>query len=500
MQLNQMFRKESLQRYCSPEELDRPFRTTSAWIWLPLTGLLVLGGLTVAWAYLGRIPQTVDGVGVLVNPGRVRPLQVSFGGQIVELCVREGQAVHPGDVIAVLNLPDQQQQLQQATTRLRELRRVDESQKALEKSRLEQEQKLRSAQEKVQQQTIRQIEQMVAQLEARSDAYHKVQREKLQQGRKETQELDEALKARLDSARKLAEKRLVSDEVVLQAESAWLDRSLQRANLDVRLIELDLKNVETQQQLLQQRTRVAELQIQLRQLDVRAVQVDQEIAQSQAARTNQLLEQETKIRELEGLIAQNGKVRSPAAGRILELPVHAGEVVMTGGRIGALELASTQSPGAAGGERSGTLTNLAYFPVRSGKRIEKGMLVRVTPTTVERERFGSIVGKVTRVAPFPVTEQALAAMVGNPEVVQGLTQKGGMIEVEVELEQADTVSGYRWTSAGPPIQLSAGTTTQVRITLEERRPITFLMPLLRSWFTATAPDEGASERGTTADR
>ncbi len=492
MQLNQMFRKESLQRYCVPEELDKPFRTTSAWVWLPLTGLLLLGGLTVAWAFLGRIPQTVDGVGVLVTPDHVRPLQVSFGGQIVKLCVERNQAVHPGDVLAILNLPEQQQQLQQAITRRKELQRINNSQMALEKARLEQEKRLRSAQEKVLQETIGKIEQVVAQLQARSNDYLKVQREKLQQGRKETQGLDEGLKARLESARRLAEKRLISEETVLQAESAWLDRSLQRANLDMRLTELDLKNVETQQQLLQQRTRIAELQLQLKQLEVRAIQVEQEIAQSQATRTNQLVEQETKVHELEGLIAQNGKVLSPEAGRILELSVHPGEVVSTGGRIGSLELVSAQSSGVAGGDRSGSLKNLAYFPVRSGKRIQKGMQVRVTPTTVERERYGSIVGTVTRVAPFPVTEQTLAARVGNPEVVQGLTQKGGMIEVEVELERGDTMSGYRWTSAGPPIQLSAGTTTQVRVTLEERRPITFLMPLLRSWFTATAPDEGAS--------
>src|SRR4051812_8490111 len=102
MLARQLFRRESLQRYCSPEELDRPLRITGTWVWLPLTGLIVLGSLTVAWAFLGRIPQTVDGVGVLVNPGRVRALQVSFGGQIVELPVRQGQAVLPGDVIAVL--------------------------------------------------------------------------------------------------------------------------------------------------------------------------------------------------------------------------------------------------------------------------------------------------------------------------------------------------------------------------------------------------------------
>jgi len=44
-----------------------------------------------------------------------------------------------------------------------------------------------------------------------------------------------------------------------------------------------------------------------------------------------------------------------------------------------------------------------------------------------------------------------------------------------------TFSGYKWSSSkGPELNISSGTTTTVRVTIEERAPITFILPILRS--------------------
>jgi HlyD family secretion protein len=116
------------------------------------------------------------------------------------------------------------------------------------------------------------------------------------------------------------------------------------------------------------------------------------------------------------------------------------------------------------------------------------MQALVTPSTVQRERFGSIVGTVTRVAAFPTTQEAAASAVGSPELVHALAQAGGVIEVEVEPQRADTPSGFRWTSAGAPVRFSAGTSASVRVTVEERAPVTYAVPLLRGLIEGT--DEG----------
>jgi HlyD family secretion protein len=129
------------------------------------------------------------------------------------------------------------------------------------------------------------------------------------------------------------------------------------------------------------------------------------------------------------------------------------------------------------------LTNLAFFSVRDGKRIYVGDQAHVTPTTVQREREGSIVGTVRRVSPFPITQESVINTVGNEEIAKALLQQGGAIEVEVELERdPNSYSGFRWTSKDPEKKFSAGTTTTVRITIEQRTPITYLLPILRTWF------------------
>ncbi|NES67365.1 MAG: NHLP bacteriocin system secretion protein, partial [Okeania sp. SIO2D1] len=45
-----------------------------------------------------------------------------------------------------------------------------------------------------------------------------------------------------------------------------------------------------------------------------------------------------------------------------------------------------------------------------------------------------------------------------------------------------TFSGYQWSSSkGPQQKLTAGTTTTTRVRVEERAPITFVLPILREW-------------------
>ena len=46
------------------------------------------------------------------------------------------------------------------------------------------------------------------------------------------------------------------------------------------------------------------------------------------------------------------------------------------------------------------------------------------------------------------------------------------------------------------IELSAGTATTCRITVEQRRPITFAIPLLRKWFLGESDQAGPGGMGS----
>ncbi len=143
-----------------------------------------------------------------------------------------------------------------------------------------------------------------------------------------------------------------------------------------------------------------------------------------------------------------------------------------GGSSGFLERAQKDS--------SSPLVSLAYFTIGDGKRIQPGMKITITPDTVKREQYGGILGNVTAVSPFPVTKQSAANLIGNPEVAETLISQTGPLQVTAQLKlDPSTFSGYEWSSAkGSPHQkMSSGTTTTVRVILEEKAPIWFVFPI-----------------------
>jgi HlyD family secretion protein len=170
-------------------------------------------------------------------------------------------------------------------------------------------------------------------------------------------------------------------------------------------------------------------------------------------------------------LTKSGDIVSRYAGTVTEVFAGSGQVLGPGGRLISLDI-----------EDSGVQPlSVSYFPVRDGKRIRAGMLVQVTPDTVDRERFGGIVGKVVSVSRLPVTREGAVNTIGNPEIVAALLGEGAYVEVTVQLEtDPSTASGYRWSSSrGPELKMTSGTTTMARVTVESRAPITYLIPILR---------------------
>lgn len=477
MAAKNIFRKESLEKMASPEELDRLFTVVGSKAWIPMLTLASLCGLAVLWSILGKIPETVDGVGVLINPGRVRRVESSATGRITELKVKAGQEVKIGDIIAVLDQPELKQQLDQAVVRITQLKQVDASQTTIEEERLRLEQQTAEEQRRVLERAIAEAKDLAEIARMKNEKHNKDQRANLEDNEKMARELNRTLETRLMRFRSLLASRLITEDMVHAAETAFNDSKLTLSNLKSRYSELGLKEMETEQFYLQQKARVADLNLQLQQIGIRANQLKQETTQSRFARTIGIQDQKDKIEQLEKILEPQLRVTSKYAGKILEVAVQAGQLTQLGARLGSIEI---EDESGASADASGTLKTLAYFQVGTGKLLEVGKSVRVTPVNVKRERYGSIIGRITRVSPFPITEEAAGVLVGNPELVHSLAQPGGMIEAEIDLERDDkSVSGYRWTSGGPALKFSSGTPASVRVTVEERRPITFLFPMLK---------------------
>ncbi|HEY9619164.1 MAG TPA: hypothetical protein V6C78_02290 [Crinalium sp.] len=67
-QSQSIFRKESLERLSSPEQLDQLMQVVRPRSWIPLASLGALVGVALLWSIFGRIPITATGKGILVHP------------------------------------------------------------------------------------------------------------------------------------------------------------------------------------------------------------------------------------------------------------------------------------------------------------------------------------------------------------------------------------------------------------------------------------------------
>jgi HlyD family secretion protein len=166
--------------------------------------------------------------------------------------------------------------------------------------------------------------------------------------------------------------------------------------------------------------------------------------------------------EVIGALDRNsGKIASGYSGRVAELYAATGQDVAPGAHLLLLDV---EGPGSS-------IISVSYFPIKDAAKIQPGMTIQVTPDTVERSRFGGIVGTIVSVLPLPMTKEAtLGSMV-----------PGEWMEVTSQLESdPSTPSGYRWSSSrGPRIKISPGIASTAHVTIARRAPIDYVFPSLR---------------------
>ena len=472
-QKNNLFRKEALEHSSSPERLDRLMQVVTPKKWLPLValGTLVVAGIT--WSVVSRIPITVTGKGVLVYPSKVVGFQSPTSGQLLAMNVRVGDFVKKGEVLATINQAELQKQLQQQRVKLTELEAQNQNANSLQSSRSELETKAIQQQRQNLQQRLQEAQSLTPIIRDKNIGAVKLQRQNLQQRLQEAKTLAPTLKERLERRKKLKTEGAISEDTVLEAQQSSLDSIKKIADLEDQLKQLDINQVQAEKSYRDNLSQIADFKTQLKELDSKEKSQAEQNFQSLINRQNQIQEVKRNIAQLELQLKNNSQIISDYTGRVLELTVTPGQILSPGTRIGSIQ---AQKP-------SAKLVAVTFFPVSDGKKIQKGMKLQITPTTVKRERFGGIVGTVTNISAFPVTKEGASSLVGNSEVVESLISSGPQIQVFAELQpDTSTKSGYQWSSSkGPQLAMSPGTTTSVHVTVEEQAPITFVFPILRTW-------------------
>ena len=203
------------------------------------------------------------------------------------------------------------------------------------------------------------------------------------------------------------------------------------------------------------------------------IQLRYSVEAENSRREQQIMEQQNRILSRQEEIERTSLIRAPISGCIVDRSVHQGEVVQPGSTLFTLQ-----------GKGSGNdLESLVFFAAKDGKRLEKGQRVRVSPTTTKQQRHGGIEGEIIRVRMLPLRDDAVAKRLGVRSLLESVrsTKSDPLIEVSTTLQRdPNTHSGYDWGGgSGPKITLSAGTTTSVRVLVEERQPISYVIPILR---------------------
>lgn len=102
---NELFSKEALERLRSPDQMDALMTVTKPIAWMSLLAVGLVVASAVLWSIFGSISVTVDGIGVIIDPGGVANIVHSNSGKLGKILVYPGERVKKGDIIAHIEQP-----------------------------------------------------------------------------------------------------------------------------------------------------------------------------------------------------------------------------------------------------------------------------------------------------------------------------------------------------------------------------------------------------------
>lgn len=410
-----VFRKISLDRLSSPEQLDQLMKVTDARGWIILAAFGIVLGTAVLWGFLGSVSHEVPCSGMMVKSGGIFEVSALASGRITDLAVRVGDVVTEGQVVARLSQPELADKLLEAKAVVAELKAQDEEIVA-------------HGSKEVSLQT-----RLLAQ-----------QRETVAQSIAAAQRSAKALRETVELQAQLVQEGLLTRQTALA----------------------------TRQQLDQTEQQIGDGQSELVQITVREQELRAKHEEEVNASRTKIGAQERIVAGLERELKAKGEVVSQHTGRILEIIADQGTLVGAGDAIVTLDLM---------GRTVKELEVVLYVPSSYGKKIQVGMTAYVSPSTVKREEFGLMVGRVTYVSDYPATSRGMLRVLKNDKLLAALVGNDSPYEVHADLLVDErTFSGYQWSSSqGPAIKIQSGTRVAAYVTVASRRPIDLVIPLLR---------------------
>ncbi|MBL4606064.1 MAG: NHLP bacteriocin system secretion protein [Flavobacteriaceae bacterium] len=234
--------------------------------------------------------------------------------------------------------------------------------------------------------------------------------------------------------------------------------------------------VNTEQQIETAKNAIERFKGQMVQTSSQKLNIRFDLQQKININKQRISETQRRLKHLEERFDIQTNIRSSYAGEVVEVLSDTGIIVMQGTPLFKLKNQNQTS--------GNKLRGVLYIPSQDGKKIKKGMEALVVPSTVQPQEYGFMIGKVTYVSDFPITQKGMMMTVKNDQLVQGLLSMGALFEVYVEFEKdEEAFSGFKWTSAkGPEIAINEGTSCMGKITVKTEPPVTIIVPALKKFF------------------
>lgn len=546
-----MFRKKSLDKMTNPDSLDQLLVVVTPKAVFMLISLSLVLAIAIVWSVMARVPVTVDGLGILLKPNSLKAVQSPSAGIVTDTLARIGDKIDAGDTLARVDQAELERQLEQEIARFKAARDFNTQALQISGGRRRGDAQAQAVTEssarKLQSSTTARLADLSgtqnANLEKTREVLTALRDSQLQQLQNITSLVSKGIAAETQ--------RLSAQSVLNDTESRLADIEVRIKQNVITLIDAEQGALRRTQELEQQDSQLAasirllkeriyrqgsaRTQFSGKILEV-GVSVGQISTNGQRMFNLAAEPQEPFVRLDIGAEASRGGftfVAASSVSPVLPPSVTAErlrQVIQSMPAFARFSVQVQQKAArpqfeirfAAAGEGSPRtpprlevrdaglvdadgipsfatifefgsvvlpeeLRHLAFLQIGPGKRVQTGMEVRINPSNVERQRFGSMMGVVRKVSEFPVTVEGVVNLIGNTEVAKTLLEKGGTMLIEVELTpDPSTPTGFKWTSKGPDEPITAGTTTTSRITVETRAPISFALPLLRTWVLGDA--------------
>jgi HlyD family secretion protein len=187
---------------------------------------------------------------------------------------------------------------------------------------------------------------------------------------------------------------------------------------------------------------------------------------------------ERENRSLQARMDVRAEIKAVESGRVVEVIKSPNDTVNENDPLLRIEPEVRPGEGFCGGR----LHALVYVPAAMAARVRPGHRVRVSPAGIKKEEYGFIPGRVEWIASRPASTDDMAEKLKNDQLVRTFMAGGPVFEARVcfERDEGDPANPFRWSSSrGPGMAIDAGGTCTASVVVEERRPVTYVIPAIR---------------------